>query len=68
MSRLPSSFRQRDVTRLVKAVGAAGLDVAAVRIALDGSITVEIGKLEQVAANGHTERNSWDKVLIHGDH
>ena len=68
MSRLPSSFRQRDVTRLVNAVGAAGLDVAAVRIALDGSITVEIGKLEQVAANGHTERNSWDKVLIHGDH
>jgi hypothetical protein len=68
MSRLPSFFRQRDVTRLVKAVGAAGLDVVGVKIAPDGSITVQMGKLEQVAANGHAERNPWDKVLSHDDH
>ncbi len=62
------SFRQRDVTRVVKAVSTAGLDVAGVTIAPDGSITVQIGKLEQVAANGPAKGNPWDEMPSYEDH
>jgi len=60
-------FRQRDVTRVVKGVSAAGLDVVGVKIAPDGSIAVLIGKVEKVAANGHAKTNPWDEVPCHDD-
>jgi hypothetical protein len=59
------SFRQRDVTRVLKGVGNAGLDVAVVKVAPDGSIMVETRK---VGANGHAEGNPWDDLLSHEDH
>ena len=64
MARAPSTFRQQDVTRAVKAVAAAGVGIA--RIEID-----KAGKIVIIAASGEPreeareEANEWDKVLCH---
>jgi hypothetical protein len=61
MSRRPASFRQRDLTRAVKAVIAAGLHVAGVKVSAQGDIEVVTGD-ERVQDSSSREVNEWDRV------
>lgn len=60
MARGPSTFRQRDVTAAVKAVIAAGVDVARVEVGPDGRITVVPSK--PGAAEPDPSSNPWDSI------
>jgi hypothetical protein len=56
MARAPSTFRQHDVTRAIRAAAAAGVKVARVEIDRDGKIVI-------VTADEHERRegNEWDR-------
>jgi hypothetical protein len=58
--RAPSTFRQGDVTRAIKATKAAGVDIGRIEIAKDGRIVIipAAGTAEIRAA----EENEWDHV------
>ena len=60
--RRPSAFRQGDLTKAVKAVVAAGLRVAGVKVSARGEIEVLTGN-EQ--AEPETTINEWDVGLRH---
>jgi hypothetical protein len=63
MARAPSTFRQQDVTRAVKAVTAAGVDVARVEIDKAGKITIIAVNPElRDEGSGVKEGNEWDSV------
>jgi hypothetical protein len=57
--RRPSIFKKTDVTRVARAVLAAGLDVARIEVNKDGKIIVVPGKPDGGAAG----QNPWDEVL-----
>jgi hypothetical protein len=63
MSRRPASFRQRDLTRAVKAVLAAGLHVAGVKVSAQGDIEVVTGdERVQDSTRPLQEGNEWDRI------
>jgi hypothetical protein len=60
MPRAPSTFRQQDVTRAVKAVTAAGVGIARVEIDKAGKIVIVAAGAPEV-----TDRegaNEWDNI------
>jgi hypothetical protein len=61
MTRRPASFRQRDLTRAVKAVIAAGLHVAGVKISARGDIEVVTGD-DRAQDSPTQEVNEWDRL------
>jgi len=61
MTRRPSSFRQRDLTRAVKAVISAGLRVAGVKVNAQGDI--EVVTADETAHDSAAQGgNEWDRV------
>jgi hypothetical protein len=61
MSRAPSTFRQCDVTRAVKAVAAAGVDIARIEIDRAGRIII-IATSGSAGAGEGREANEWDEL------
>lgn len=62
MSRPPNAFKQSDVTRAVKGVMAAGMNVKGVEIGKDGKIIVSVGNTEQ--PDEESELDQWR--TLHG--
>ena len=60
MARAPSTFRQQDVTRAVKAVTAAGVHIARIEIDKAGKIVIITAGSDQPGKS--TEVNEWDRV------
>ncbi|TWB66549.1 hypothetical protein FBZ94_101222 [Bradyrhizobium sacchari] len=59
MSRGPSTFRQQDVTRALRAAAAAGIDIERVEIDKNGKIVVVASKLKE-QTGGARSTNEWD--------
>jgi hypothetical protein len=61
MTRRPPAFRQSDLTRAVRAVVAAGLRVAGVKVSAQGDIEVVTGE-ERVHDSPPQGGNEWDGI------
>jgi hypothetical protein len=62
MARAPSTFRQQDVTRAIKAVAAAGVDISRVEIDKAGKITIIAIGAEPHDSKGTEEADEWDRI------
>jgi hypothetical protein len=57
----PCTFKQRDVTKAVRAVVAAGAPVAKVEVDKEGKIVVVVGEPSKIGVNDK-EANEWDRI------
>jgi hypothetical protein len=62
MSRGPYSFKQRDMTRAVRAVRAAGVEVARVEVDKAGKIIVVTGKPSENPVPADRDASEWDRI------
>jgi hypothetical protein len=60
MARAPSTFRQQDVTKAVKAVAAAGVHITRIEIDKMGKIVIITGGPTE--PGDIAEANEWDRV------
>jgi hypothetical protein len=67
MSRGPYTFKERDLTRAIRAAAKAGVPFSGVKVDRDGSIVILIGPPSSPApANDSAQAsapNPWDEVL-----
>jgi hypothetical protein len=63
MARAPSTFRQQDVTRAVKAVAAAGVHIARVEIDKSGKIIIIPADATGAAPTQEGGDNPWDQAV-----
>ena len=64
MPRAPSTFRQADVTKALRAVAAAGVGIARIEIDKAGKIVI-VAATGAETGEGRAEGNEWDTVLRH---
>ena len=62
-TRKPQIFKQRDVTRAVKAAKAAGIEVARVKITKDGTIEIGTRDIPNIGADEEQGSNQRDAAL-----
>ena len=60
MTRAPSIFRQRDLTKAIRGATKAGVNIARIEIARDGKIVI-ITPADPTQL-GAKEENEWDRV------
>ena len=63
MSRGHQTFKQRDVTKALKATVNAGIAVQRVEIDKNGKIVIVTAKAEDAVDGNYPEKNEWDGVL-----
>lgn len=67
MARTPCTFRQADVTRVLRATLAAGVEVARIEIASDGKIVLVTGQPETPDPKDDLDRELEEFEASHGE-
>jgi hypothetical protein len=63
VTRERNRFRQREITRAIKAALAAGVEVDRVEIERDGRVIVILCKHKMLGFQANGDENPWDEVL-----
>jgi hypothetical protein len=63
MGRGTQTFKQSDLTRALKATKAAGVGVARIEIAKDGTIAIDIGDATAASDPAISKANDWDEAV-----